>query len=226
MKISLFGFCIAGLLINCFIAKAQYAHDYNGRPYMEQSYTNVEGSPYLTTNWFPGKVNLANGKTLATKLKYDLMKGELLFQKTGDSTALVFIDPVKSFSFDVFRIDESDLVPLVFSNGYPAIDNQTTASFYQVIADGKAKLLRYYKKVIRTDQAFNSATATKTFVLKDAVYYLLINDKVTKIKPGSKVILNALSDKAEKMQAYIKSTKVDYKSDADLAKLFNYYNVL
>jgi hypothetical protein len=225
MKISLFGFCVAGLLVNCFIAKAQYAHDYSGRVYMEQSYTNVEGSPYLTTNWFAGKVNLANGKTIATTLKYDLMKGELLFRKSGDSTALVFVDPVKSFSFDVFRIEESDLVPLVFSNGYPAIDNQTTASFYQVIADGKARLLRYYKKVIRTDQAFNSATVTKTFVLND-FYYVLINDKITRIKPGSKVILNALNDKAEKMQAYIKSTKVDYKSDTDLAKLFNYYNSL
>lgn len=228
MKISLLGFCIAGLLINCFIAKAQIQmlNDNQGKPVMEQSYIDVEGSPYLVPNWFPGKVSLVSGKTMLAKLKYDLIKDELLFQSPRDSLALAFVEPVKSVSFDAFGISESNLLPLVFSSGYPGIDEQTPASFYQVIADGKAKVLKRYKKIIHSDQVFNSATVTKTFVLKDAVYYLLINDKITRIKPSSKVILNALSDKAEKMQAYIKSTKLDYKSDADLAKLFNYYNSL
>jgi hypothetical protein len=228
MKISFFGFCIAGLLVNCFSAKAQtqMLNDNQGKPVMEQNYIDVEGSPYLVPNWFPGKVNLVSGKTMLAKLKYDLIKDELLFQSPRDSLALAFVEPVRSFSFDTFGIPESNLLPLVFGSGYPAIDEQTPASFYQVIADGKVKVLKRYKKIIHSDQVFNSATVTKTFALKDAVYYLLMNDKIGRIRPGSKVILTALNDKAEKMQTYIKSAKVDYKSDTDLAKLFNYYNSL
>ncbi|WP_295711618.1 hypothetical protein [Mucilaginibacter sp.] len=228
MKISFFGFCIAGLLVNCFSAKAQtqMLNDNQGKPVMEQNYIDVEGSPYLVPNWFPGKVSLVSGKTMLAKLKYDLIKDELLFQSPRDSLALAFVEPVRSFSFDTFGILESNLLPLVFSSGYPAVDEQTPASFYQVIADGKVKVLKRYKKIIHSDQVFNSATVTKTFALKDAVYYLLMNDNIARIKPGSKVILTALNDKAEKMQTYIKSAKVDYKSDTDLAKLFNYYNSL
>ena len=225
MKIFLPTTFLFALLFISFNVKAQYIHDYQGKGYNEQSYNDVEGNPYLTTGWFGGIVNFNNGKSASAKLKYDLVKDELLFQNTKDSSAMVFIDPVKSFRFETFKIDETNLVPIVFSNGYPAVDDQTTASFYQVIADGKLKLLKHYKKSIRTDQAFNSASATKTFVLV-SFYYLLSDAKITRIKPNQKVVLAAMNDKADKIQVYLKSTKVDYKSDADLFKLFNYYNSL
>ncbi len=225
MKIAFFSFIMTAMLLAGVKASAQYLHDYQGKAYTEQSYTDVDGSPYLTTNWFAGTVQLANGKNVNAKLKYDLLKDELLFQNPKDSVPMVFVDPVKGFTFNLFKIDESNLVPLVFSNGYPAADNQTPVSFYQVIADGKVKLLKYYHKIIRTDQAFNSASATKTFVLID-FYYLLAGNKIVRIKPGKKVLLAMLNDKADKIEAYLKSTGIDYKSDLDLAKLITYYNSL
>lgn len=228
MKISLFSFCVAGLLVNCFFANAQtqMLNDNQGKPVMEQLYIDVEGSPYLAANWFPGTVSLVSGKTMLAKLKYDLIKDELLFQSPRDSLALAFVEPVKSFRFDTFGIPESNLLPLIFSNGYPAVDEQTPASFYQVIADGKVKVLKRYKKVIHSDQVFNSATVTKTFALKDAVYYLLKDNKLAKFKPVQKNVMAALSDKGENVRAFIISNKIDFKSDRDLARLFNYYNSL
>jgi hypothetical protein len=80
--------------------------------------------------------------------------------------------------------------------------------------------------VIHTNQAFNSATTTKTFAMKDANYYLLADNKIAKIKPSPKTVIAALNNKADKVQAYLKSTKIDFKSDKDLAKLFTYYNSL
>jgi len=228
MKIPFFTLIVAGLMCCGTISSAQnqILNDNQGKPVMEQSYTDVEGSPYLAASWLPGIVSLTNGKTIAAKLKYDVVKDELLFQSPRDSMALAFVTPVKSFRFDIGTIDESSLVPLIFSNGYPAIDEQSEVSFYQVIADGKVKLLKRYKKVIHSDQAFNSATTTKTFAMRDAVYYLLADNKIIRVKPTPKTIAATLPDKTDQVQTFIKTNKIDFKSDRDLAKLFSYYNSL
>ncbi len=216
---------LAIMTLNRFAAGAQYINDLQGKPYMEHSYTEVDGSAYLIANWAAGTVTFVNGKTITAPIKYDLVRDELLFQNKGDSAAMSFVEPVKGFGFTNAAIEESNIIPPVFSSGFPAVDSQTPASFYQVIADGKTKLLRYYKKTIRTDKAFNSATSTKTFVLIN-LYYVFINNQITKIKPGQKTILAALNDKAGQLQTYMKSNTVNYKNDADLAKLFTYYNSL
>jgi hypothetical protein len=228
MKIHFFTSIVAGLMYCGTICRAQnqILNDNQGKPVMEQSYVDVEGSPYLAANWLPGTVAFANGKTIAARLKYDVVKDEPIFQSPRDSMALAFVSPVKSFRFDIGSIDESSLAPLIFSNGYPAIDEQSENSFYQVIADGKAKLLKRYKKVIHSNQAFNSATTTKTFAMRNAVYYLFADNKISRVKLNPKTIAVALADKADQVQAFIKINKTDFKSDHDLAKLFTYYNSL
>jgi hypothetical protein len=205
--------------------RAQYIHDLQGKPYTEQSYTDIDGSPFLINNWADAAIDFVNGKTGSVRIKYDLMKDVLLFQHKGDSTGMYFVEPVKAFKLTSSVVEDSNILLPTFSSGYPVIDNQTPASFYLVIASGKAQLLKHYRKTIRTDQAFNSATATKTFVLTD-IYYLFINNQISRIKPSAKSILTALGDKAEQLKAYMKSNTVDYKNDVSLAKLFSYYNSL
>ncbi|MDN5285350.1 MAG: hypothetical protein JWR38_1624 [Mucilaginibacter sp.] len=226
MKKCILCFLMSMVMISgSFVASAQYLKDPNGKEYMLQSYTEVEGTPFLINNWAPGSVTLANGQTITTLLKYDLVGDELLFKNKGDSSAMSFVDPVRSFSLNESSIEESDLTSLVFSNGYPAVDKQTPTSFYQVISDGKVKLLKHYKKVIRVDKAFNSATAVKTFFLSEE-YYLFVNNQITKIKPGQKAILTVLADKTAQLQKYMSINAMNYKSDDVLAKLFSYYNSL
>ena len=217
--------CFMAMVFACLASHAQILHDLQGKPYMEQSYTEVDGDPFLINNWADGNIDFVNGKTGAVRVKYDLVKDVLLFQHKGDSTAMYFVDQVKGFTLTNSFIHESNILPLVFNSGYPVIDVQTTASFYQVIASGKMQLLRHYHKAIRTDQAFNSATVTKTFAFTD-LYYLYANNKISRIKPSQKSILAAMADKSTEIQTYLKSNTVDYKNDAALAKLFNYYNSL
>jgi len=213
------------MVFGCLATHAQFIHDLQGKPYMEQSYTEVEGNPFFINGWADGNIDFVNEKKTTIRVKYDLVKDVLLFQHKGDSTAMYFVDPVKGFTLTNSFINESNMLPLVFSSGYPVIDAQTTASFYQVIAGGKIQLLRHYRKKIRVDQAFNSATATKTFDYTD-IYYLYADNKIIRIKPSQKSILAAMGDKQVQIQNYMKSNAVNYKSDASLAKLFNYYNSL
>jgi len=226
MKIPVFCFFAIATLFTGIKVNAQYIHDYQGKAYVEQSYTDVQGEPYLLSNWVDGEVELAGNKPISAKLKYDLVKDELLFQNPKDSSAMVFVNTVKGFSLGPFKIDESNLSPLIFSSGYPAVEDQTPASFYQVIADGKVKLLKRYQKRIRTDQAFNSATVTKTFEMTGPFYYTVTDNKITRLKPAQKTVAAVLADKTDQVQTFIKTNKIDFKSDRDLAKLFTYYNSL
>ena len=215
------------IVLGSFTAKAQvkFSNDIEGKPYMEKSDTEIEGNPYLIPDWVIGSVVLGNGKTGTLKLRYNIAKDELSFENPKDTSSLNFVDAVKSFTLNPFKIDESNLLPLVFDSGFPAIDNQTTATYYQVIGDGKTKLLKHYKKKVEVQKAFNSATSTQTFVLADS-YYLLVNGQMSKIKPSQKTIAAAFKDKTAELQAYLKTNNINYKSDADLAKLFGYYNSL
>lgn len=221
-------FCLLAIIVPATFkvsAQVKFLNDVQGKPYMEQSYTMVEGSAYLIPNWAEGKVDFVNGKSATLQIKYDLIKDELLFHGKSDSAAFAFVDQVKGFSFTSSVIEESNILMPVFSSGYPAVDDQTPASFYQVIADGKVKLLKHYKKTIRTEKAFNSATSIRSFVLS-GIYYVFIDNQITRIKPGQKTILAALSDNADQLKRYMQSNKIDYKNDAALAKLFSYYNSL
>ncbi|MFC0518835.1 hypothetical protein ACFFGT_31770 [Mucilaginibacter angelicae] len=222
----LFGLLVMSLLFTGSTLRAQtYREDYRGRPFMEQSYTDIQGNPFLNESWLMGTVTFVNGQAANVNLKYNIYTDELLFRKQNDSTVQAFVDPVKSFSIPYLLIEGSDLVNNLFRSQFPVIDGHTMNTFYQVIGEGKITLLRYYKKKLLSSKEFNSATTTQTFMAENA-YYLFSNNQMTRFKPSQKTILAAMSDKADKVQEYIKTNKVDFKSDAALAKLFSYYSSL
>ncbi|MEJ0030081.1 MAG: hypothetical protein WDO15_06790 [Bacteroidota bacterium] len=73
--------------------------------------------------------------------------------------------------------------------------------------EGKATLLRIYKKRIVETKAFNSATAQKDFVLEDS-HALVVGDKLTEVKSANDLyeVLGAeLKDyaKTEKLKSEI-----------------------
>lgn len=218
-------YCLFVFLFLCAQAKAQYLSDYSGRPYFLKTYAEIQGSPLLSDNWFGGTVNFANGKTATAILNYNLYGDELLFKNPKDSTVLSFVDPVKSFSLKDANIEECDLSDLSFSSGFPAVDDQTTKTFYLVVGEGKIKLLKCYRKKVIESKDFSSQITTKSFMPANS-YYLLSNNQMVKIKPNQKNILAAMNDKAAQVQDYIKKNAVNFKSDVALAKLFNYYNSL
>lgn len=218
-------FCMVLFLFVSTQGKAQFLRDYTGKQYSFKTGAGVAGSVLLSSYWFPGTVNFADGKTANAILNYDIYGDELLFKTATDSTIQAFVDPVKSFSAKDFKLEETDQTDVTFSSGFPAADGQTAKTFYQVVGDGNLKLLKLHKKKVLESKDFSSQITTKTLTGTNS-YYLLANNQLTKIKPSQKTILAAMNDKADKVQEYLKTNKVDFKSDVALAKLFGYYNSL
>lgn len=220
---------IAGVLLMLCVNPIVHAQkienltDMNGRVWMVNTYAEIKGSPFLVENWVQGNVKFANGKVLNNiALKYDQIKDELLF-KGKNNEDYYFSDPVKEFSLTY--IDKDQEFNRKFSNGFPASKNLTDKSFYEIIVDGKVKLLKKNMKSITETKEFNSATVVKE-VNENIGYYLAKGNELIPIKKMDvKTLANAID--AQKSSLIIDfSTKNNFspKVEIDLKKIVTYAN--
>jgi hypothetical protein len=202
-------------LFATFSAKAQnYYSDIQGVALKESKADDAEGSPYLSDNWGTGSATIAKGTYDNMKLKYDL-KNDVPVFASKDNVAMRFAVPVKRFTIN----------NMVFANGFPAIGAQMKDSYYEVLSDGKTKLLKHRAKHIEETKTYGSATASREYVAIEA-YYVFKNDKMSQIKPDKKAVMALMADKAAQIDDYLKANIVNFKNDADLGKLFDKYNSL
>lgn len=214
-------FMLASLL-TAFHAHAQDAlQASDGKPVNESAIADVTGSPDINVDWADGSITRKSGKQYTNlKLRYDAYNDQVVFEdpQNGNSLVPAFAD-VNGFTM---KSNDGDMT---FANGFPAVDNQTPASFYQVIAPGKTELLKHYTKTVKESQGFGDGSTTKNF--DDAeTYYIFKNGSMTKVKADEKDITAALSDKSQQLTAYAKSNHLGFKKESDLNKIFAYYNTL
>jgi phospholipase C len=216
--------CAVLLFMTVKNANAQFSQDINGVPMRELSgYTNVEGSPFLTDQWSKGMVKLADGRTYKdVLLKYDEVKDVLYFQDKKEQT-LVFVDPVREFKVEYISDDIQH--DKLFRNAYKNIPNSTEKSFFEVLSDGTAQLLKRTKKLIAESQEYNSTAVVKRFD-ENVKYYIIVSEKVIPIKRDKKSILAALTNKQPQLESFIRTNNINLKNDEDLVKLMAYYNSL
>ena len=208
------------LLVSFGFANAQYLQDVQGRPIMEISYTDIKGTPFLFDDWVSGIVILGNGETFNNvPLKYNVFDEKLYFKNPKNNELLEFLQPVKSFKFNELKGAG------VFSKGFPAIDRFNSETFYDVLFDGKVKLLNKKYKTILEVRPYNSATVEKSFVDRND-YYIVKGNKIERIKNSRKDFLDIFSDKSAQIDAFIKKEKINFKNNDDLVKVFNYFESL
>lgn len=211
-----FNFTILLLLFINGVSKAQFLQDIQGRVITEQSYTDVIGSPFLNDAFVNGNVILTNGvKFQSVALKYSSYNDELFFKNPKDESLLSFVVPVKSF----------ELLGQMYINGFPAIDNFTENSFYELIANSSVKLLLKNYKTILENKAYNSASTEKKFE-DNKIYYVFKDGKMKRFKPSKKDLMETFADKSSEIDVFLKKEKVDFKNNADLVKVFEYYSSL
>ncbi len=214
-KITSLLFALLGLTA---VADAQFMYDINGQPVRENTYVDVEGSPYLFDEWYKGIVKVAKtGKVYDdVKLRYDAYKDELEYEKEGQLLRLT--SEILEFS-----IPTGDAL-YEFRRGFPAVGDQNENSFYRVLYDGNTKLLKRYEMRLREDRAYSSATTTKRFDLGEETYILKDGQMNKTKKNDKKGLLKLLADEKNLMNYVIKEEQLDFKTDDDTAKLLEEYD--
>lgn len=176
---------------------------------------NISGTPFLVDKWLDGTVVNSKGVTFNNvRLKFDVYNDKLLYAETNNE-ALEFPENIKKFTLN----------NMVFINGLPSVDTLSELSYYQLLADGKTKLLRHPAKHIVESKGYGSSMTNYRFDDMQ-VLYIYKDVKMIAIKQDKKSVLAVLADKETEMNNYLANHKVNFKNNADLTALIAYYNTL
>jgi len=192
----------------------------NYQPAEDQKNDDLDGSPLLNEQWAMGVVMLADGTTYKNiSLKYNEMQDVLYFKGNNDH-ADVFAKPVHEFSISYNNKNQRKL----FKNGFNNVPNTSEASFFEILADGSAQLIKKDNKELIDVKGYNQPITKR--LDDDSRYYLIVADKAIRVKNAKKSILTALGNRQAELEAYIKTNNLNFKSDDDLGKLITFYNSL
>ncbi|WP_033316634.1 hypothetical protein [Pontibacter roseus] len=208
----------------CLDAAAQYTHtnDMEGRAVHEYNTISMDGSPYLYTDWAKGSITLSNGTIYqGVNMMYDQVKDVVLF-KSKDGQVKELIEPVQEFKINFIQANQA--TEKTFRKGFSG-EGVSPDAFLEVLADGKAMLLKRTGKKIFDRKSYNSATINREVQVSED-YYVATGNKLVKVKKSKSSLLAAMPEKSDYLETYIKSNALNLRSDSDLAKVVAYYNSL
>ena len=200
------------------VPTVQFA-DANGR-ILPAGVAGVQGTPYLFEKFGQGKVVFVNGmESVDSNLNYSLVDHKLYYtQKKG-----LYVVNQQAKEFTLYSVDkEKNKISKQFMCLFPSVDDNTPATFYEVLGKGdNLQLLKYTSKRIKESAVYGGAPL-KEYVLDDLFY---IYDKGAKkmIVMGSalslKSIKKTLPNYATQMDAYLNANKLNLKKEEDMIQL-------
>jgi len=185
------------------------------------AYTNYENQPFIPQESVVGTLQTTTGKIYdAIALRYNAERDLPEFQ-LGENVYRVSF-PVREFILGDSTRPEAQR----FRNGFAAVDNQTPASFYEVLYAGKSSLLKRTKAALLDVTSYNSATKQKRFDFNESYYVARPGAALVRVKRDKRSLLEALADKAPQVEAYLTREKLRLRDWADVAKVLRFYDGL
>jgi hypothetical protein len=185
-----------------------------------QSLSGVSGSMFYNDDWAEGYVLLQNQKRTPTLLlRYNIYSNEIYFRQDSEVMVIDPSLPVREFGMSVsFASGNRDIV---FRNGYPATNRNSTATFYQVVRAGELSVLKHYTK--RVTERNNMTTGPEKVINDTEDWYLFdsTSHQIMPFKPSKNGVMESLPRYAEQMRVIIKERGLKLKEDADWVILFD-----
>ncbi len=201
-------------LLNVFYHRLNFANA-NGSAeayflYRQSLNKKFIGNPYLESNWQNGLLISREGKTYEIRGRYRVFDDEVQILQDGKIKALY------PHSLQGILLGSS-----VFISAKWKTPSGIDYSFFEVIEDGELKLLKKYKLDVKETKDNFLKIAGKT----EEYFYLKDEDDIalpTNLRKAG--LMRMMSNHYNEALAYAK--KMNKKSEADLIKLFRYYNQL
>jgi hypothetical protein len=193
--------------------------DANGR-ILPAGAAGVQGTPYVFEKFGQGKIVFVNGmESVDSNLNYSFVDHKLYYtQKNG---LYVVNQQAKEFTLYGVGKDKNNISKL-FMCLFPSIEDNTPATFYEVLGvGGNFQLLKYTSKRIK-ESAVYGGPPLKEYVMDDLFY---IYDKTDKkmLALGSalslKLVKKALPNYAAQLDAYMDANKLNLKKEEDMVQL-------
>ncbi len=186
------------------------------------AYTAYENTPFVpATDWLPGVLITPTGQRYAVTLLHynadldqpEYQLGEQVFRPKFAVRQFVLGDSARADA-------------RWFRNGFPATEQQTPTSFYEILYDGKTKLLKRTKATLLDVTGYNSATKQKRFDFNESYYLTRPGAALVRVKRDKKSVLEALSDRTADVEAFISREKLRFRDWDDVKKTLAFYDGL
>ncbi|HLK30787.1 MAG TPA: hypothetical protein VKT28_19575 [Puia sp.] len=190
----------------------------------ENPYINVSGTAFFFDTWKSGIIEIDEHNVFDNvQLRLDLHDQQVhLMNSNGNE---IVIKPGAVRKITLFDSTAKSPMAYSFQCGFPSTDNQTTKNFYQILSDGKIKFLKSERKSIKEDKDSFSGETKKEFVNYED-YYFFVDYKLQRLKKDKTSIVGLMKDKNDKVEEFVQSNKISFKSVDDIKKLVDYYNSL
>jgi hypothetical protein len=200
-----------------------FLSDVNGQAFVN-IYEGINGSVYDQTEYQLAKITLKDGRVYNdVKARINLLEHEVNFIASNGQEGFLG----KGMASEIAYVENNASVQesKVFQCGFPSIDNQNRISFYQILLNGKASLLKSVYKAIQERNNDMSGERFKEFATYENMY-LLKDGTMTRIKKDKSSLLVLFQDKKEAIAKYMDDQKLNLKNEAHLKALVQYYNTL
>lgn len=195
----------------------------NGLP-IARPPSEVQGDIYMK-DWLPGTVSLMDRDMTITGylVRYNIFLKEVEFHTAMGDRALQS-SLVKEFTLNDTITNRQHH----FINGKNfKSEGVPIWNFFELLSDGKVPLLKeYYVEIKDPDYqpALNSGSRD-TRIIKHSRIWCAVEGDLRPAK-GRKKVMEIFGDKAGEVDKYAKEHTLAYNEQADLAKIFAYYNSL
>jgi hypothetical protein len=189
---------------------SNWLQDTNGKPITTNNYVEMEGSPYFPSEWISGSVQIKGDSVSYKALRYNTISGMLEFLLNEKPYEV--INPMNEFTLGL----------MLFRKGFQPVEEQNVNSFYQVLYDGKQKLLCFRVGSIYTESTYNSATKTKKITIDEKYYVQKTDGKLYPVKKNLKNILALMDGKTEEVNNYCQKENIKIKSWSDVGRVLEF----
>ena len=181
------------------------------------TYNVLEGSPYIPSeSFYEGSVLPAGASTkwfVGFKLRFNTYSAQLEMNENG------VIKTISPNDVKGFKIGEA-----TYFWGYPAVDKLGKNSYFQVLYNGKVKLLKNTTTFLREVSSFADVRQGDKFVT-DVFYYIFENETMTKFFPNKKAFLKAFpSTKLSSIEGFVNEKGFKFKAEGDFIETIKFYD--
>ncbi|MFL5745568.1 MAG: hypothetical protein ACJ751_12935 [Niastella sp.] len=191
-----------------------------GQSTKEDELNTITGNPYLFKDWCDGVVRFTSGRTLNQfKLKFDCLKNMLLLEFNGNAFAAE--SKVQEFVMYPKKKDS-----LLFRRGFPSTDKTSENTYFQVLLQDKASLLRLIaRNIIEEKQVVSNGRVNRR--LEEAEFYYLLQNGAMTLLPADRTELpEKFGDKKEPIAAFIAAQQLRMHTPEDFVQVMKKYNEL
>jgi hypothetical protein len=183
--------------------------------------SSIQGSMYLFEDFRPGSIVLKSDTLIeGIKFRYNIRSKQMEMSLNKDTLAFIRPDKARFVNFD-----HKTFIFTTFEE-----DNKTGMDYFQVIADGNAKLLLHYDVVFIPKNPpvtpYSAGNPNDQYVQFKNYFSQKGDRPAIPMSKKQKNILKLFSDKKVEIAKYIEEKNLKTSREADLVELFRYYNSL